>query len=146
MYRIEIRMAFRHLRSTALLAALRENGRKLPTTPKPPLAGCSGQNEVLMSLMPMSLRLETADGTAIEEYRIDRGAIEVRRLSDLGDHGTGWRRLTPAQLRDQVNRKTLLAQWLERRLGWRKLLRACLEEENLWQFEDSDRTLDQRVA
>jgi hypothetical protein len=99
-----------------------------------------------MSLMPMSLRLEAADGTAVEEYRIDRGAVEVRRLSDLGDHDTGWRRLTPAQLRDQVNRKTLLGQWLERRLGWRQLLRACLDEENLWQVENSDRTLDRHVA
>jgi hypothetical protein len=99
-----------------------------------------------MLLMPMSLRLEAADGTAIEEYRIDRGAVEVRSLSDLRDYGTGWRRLTPAQLRDQVNRKTLLAQWLERRLGWRQLLRACLEEENLWQVKNSDRTLDQHVA
>ena len=99
-----------------------------------------------MSPMPMSLRLEATDGTAIEEYRIDRGAVEVRRLSDLEDHGAGWRRLTPAQLRDHVNRKTLLAQWLERRLGWRRLLRACLGEENLWQAENSDRTLDRQVA
>ena len=99
-----------------------------------------------MSLMPMSLRLEAADGTAIEEYRIDREAVEVRRLSDLGDHGTGWRRLTSAQLRDHVNRKTLLAQWLEQRLGWRRLLRACLGEENLWQVENSERTLDRFVA
>lgn len=99
-----------------------------------------------MSLMPMSLRLEAADGTAIEEYRIDHGAVEVRRLLELDDHGAGWRRLTPAQLRDHVNRKTLLAQWLERRLGWRRLLRACLGEENLWQLENSDQTLDRHVA
>ena len=94
----------------------------------------------------MSLRLEAADGTAIEEYRIDRGTVEVRRLSDLTDDAAGWRRLTPAQLKDHVNRKTLLAQWLERRLGWRRLLRACLDEENLWQVENSDRTLDRHVA
>ena len=101
---------------------------------------------VLMSLMPMSLRLEAADGTAIEEYRIEHGAIEVRHLSGCLETDAGWRRITPAQLRDHVNRKTLLAQWLERRLGWRQLLRACLGDENLWQVEDSDRTFDQRVA
>jgi len=99
-----------------------------------------------MSLMPMSLRLEAADGSAIEEYRIDQGAVEVRRLSDFGDLGAGWRRLTSVQLRDHVNRKTLLAQWLERRLGWRRLLRACLDEENLWQVEDSGRSSDRNVA
>ena len=94
----------------------------------------------------MSLRLEAPDGSAIEEYRIDHGAIEGRRFSDLGDHQASWRRLTPAQLRDHVNRKTLLAQWLERRLGWRRLLRACLGKENLWQVEDSRQTLDGHVA
>lgn len=93
----------------------------------------------------MSLRLEAVDGTAIEEYRIDQGAVEVRRLGDLGEQAD-WRRLTPAQLRDHVNRKTLLAQWLERRLGWRRLLRACLGENHLWQFEDSDLPLDRHAA
>ena len=94
----------------------------------------------------MSLRLETADGTAMEEYRIDQGAVEVRCLSGLGEHDSDWRRLTPAQLRDHVNRKTLLAQWLERRLGWRRLLRACLEEKDLWQVEECDQTFDRQVA
>lgn len=94
----------------------------------------------------MSLRLETADGTAMEEYRIDQGAVEVRHLSHLGEHDSDWRRLTPAQLRDHVNRKTLLAQWLERRLGWRRLLRACLEEKDLWPVEDCERTFDRHVA
>lgn len=99
-----------------------------------------------MSLLPMSLRLEGPDGAAIEEYRIGEGTVEVRRLSDLGDKGAGWRRLTPAQLRDHVNRKTLLAQWLERRLGWRRLLRACLSEERLRQVEDAGRSVDRHAA
>lgn len=94
----------------------------------------------------MSLRLEAADGTAVEEYRIDQGAIEVRQLGDCGEPDAGWRRLTPAQLRDHVNRKTLLAQWLERRLGWRRLLRACLDEKNVWKVEDFGQTLDRHVA
>jgi len=99
-----------------------------------------------MSLIPTSLRVEAPDGTAIEEYRIDHGAIEVRRFSDVGDNQAPWRQLTPAQLRDHVNRKTLLAQWLERRLGWRRLLRACLGRENLWQAEDSGQTPDRHAA
>jgi len=94
-----------------------------------------------MPLMPMSLRLETPDGAALEEYRIEGGAIEVRRLSHLGHSSGGWRQLTPAQLTDHVNRKTLLAQWLLRRIGWRRLLRACLGEEDIWPLEGSDRTL-----
>jgi hypothetical protein len=106
----------------------------------------SGRNGVFMPLMPMSLRLEAPDGTAMEEYRIQDGAIEVRRLGDLGHDEAGWRRLTPAQLTDHVNRKTLLAQWLERRMGWRRLLRACLGEQNLWQFEESAPSLDRHAA
>jgi hypothetical protein len=97
-----------------------------------------------MSAIPISLRLETPDGTAMEEYRIRDGAIELRRCSDLGDDG--WHRLTPAQLTDHVNRKTLLAQWLERRLGWRRLLRACIGEENSRQFENDSRPADRRIA
>jgi len=99
-----------------------------------------------MSLMPMSLRLEAADGTAIEEYRIEHGAIEVRHLSGCLETDAGWRRITPAQLRDHVNRKTLLAQWLERRLGWRRLLRACLDEKNVWKVEDFGRALGRHAA
>ena len=94
----------------------------------------------------MSLRLEAPDGTAVEEYRIDQGAIEVRQVGGCGGNDAGWRRLTPAQLRDHVNRKTLLAQWLERRLGWRRLLRACLDEKNVWKIEDFGRTFDRHVA
>jgi hypothetical protein len=38
-------------------------------------------------------------------------------------------RLTPQQLSTHVERNTVVAQWLERRLGWRRLLQACVSQE-----------------
>ncbi len=37
-------------------------------------------------------------------------------------------RLTPEQLSIHVERNTVVAQWLERRLGWRRLLQACVDQ------------------
>ena len=74
------------------------------------------------------LHIASTNGLDEEEYRICNGRVEV---ADLGQDRTTraarvWRRLTPAQLSLHVERNTLVAQWLERRLGWRRLLRACL--------------------
>ena len=49
---------------------------------------------------------------------------EVRNL--IGDRESAWWELTPEQLSNHVRRNTAVARWLERTLGWRPLLRACV--------------------
>src|SRR5260370_5754270 len=78
------------------------------------------------------LRLEAADGSATKQYRIDDGKVEVRTLhlhSGYDPPESSWHRLTPQQLSTHVERNTVVAQWLERRLGWRRLLQACVSYE-----------------
>lgn len=78
------------------------------------------------------LRLEAADGSATKQYRIDDGKVEVRSLHSHSGYDppeSSWHRLTPQQLSTHVERNTVVAQWLERRLGWRRLLQACVSQE-----------------
>jgi hypothetical protein len=91
----------------------------------------------MTTALGMRLRLESGDGPAVKEYRIERGNVEVRSLHPEDpsgyDTGTVWRRLTPEELSIQVEGNTVVAQWLERRLGWRRLLQACVSHEpNTW--------------
>lgn len=80
------------------------------------------------------LRLEPVDGSPITEYSIEDGSVAVRtvdlnRASDQ-DQGqeTGWEQLTPEQLRFHVERHTVVAEWLQRRMGWRRLLTECVRD------------------
>jgi hypothetical protein len=95
-----------------------------------------------MAVRSMRLRLEAEDGTAAREYRIDNGNVEVRNLHPPGGHDSSdnsWQRLTPTQLSIQVERNTVVALWLERRLGWRRLLQACNNQETGdWKTADND--------
>jgi hypothetical protein len=84
-----------------------------------------------MALTAMCLRVESPDGCA-EEYRIGEGEVEVRQLQHRIEEERGWHRLTPGELTAHVNRNTVVAQWLMRRLGWRRLLRACVADQNLY--------------
>jgi hypothetical protein len=59
-----------------------------------------------------------------EEYRIRNGKVEARVLGS-GQDGA-WSELSPEQLSTHVRRNTTVARWLERSLGWRRLLRACV--------------------
>ena len=103
--------------------------------------------EVLnMALTPRFLRLETRDGRAVEEYCIRDGEIEARRLRGDTQDDCEWHRLTPAQLTDHVNRNTVVARWLERRLGWRPLLRACVGEQTTYDLNSSSNAPDQHAA
>ena len=87
-----------------------------------------------MALRSMRLLLESGDGSPAKEYRIEDGNVEVRAFDQDGgsvrNTGSGWWRLTPEQLRIHVERSTVVAQWLERRLGWRRLLQACVDQES----------------
>jgi hypothetical protein len=87
-----------------------------------------------MAQANVRLRLEAQDGSQIEEYRILDGRVEVRNLylylcgpDDSPD--SNWRRVTQQQLRIHVERDTVVAEWLKRRLGWRPLLQACVSTE-----------------
>ena len=90
------------------------------------------------------LRLEAEDRSAIQEYRVDDGRVEVRSLHPRSGYDppeSSWYRLTPQQLRTHVERNTVVAQWLKRRLGWRRLLQACVSQEHDWKVggERADR-------
>ena len=99
-----------------------------------------------MALMPTTLRLETDSG--VEEYRIYEGVVEVRTLARSGEDPSedNWQRLTHAQLAAHVEDGTVVAQWLRHRLGWRRLLRACVNPETLEEFGIAENTLDRYAA
>ena len=82
----------------------------------------------------MRLLLESGNGSPAREYRIEDGNVEVRTLDADGGSvrstGSVWWRLTREQLRTHVEHNTVVAWWLERRLGWRRLLQACVVAEN----------------
>ena len=95
-----------------------------------------------MSYGSIRLRLESGDGSAAKEYRVEDGNVEVRTLAPGGGSyrrtGSGWWRLTPEQLSIHVERNTVVAQWLERRLGWRRLLQACVSQEpSMWKVPEN---------
>jgi hypothetical protein len=88
------------------------------------------------------LRLESGDDSPAKEYRIEDGRVEVRTLDPEGGsvRGTGgvWWQLTPEQLSVHVKGNSVVAQWLERRLGWRRLLRACVgQEPSVWKVGEN---------
>ena len=98
-----------------------------------------------MSLGSMRLRLESGNGSPAKDYRIEDANVEVRMLdredgSDRSDRCTGsiWSRLSPEQLSIHVERNTVVAKWLERRLGWRRLLQACVgQEPSMWKVAEN---------
>ena len=125
------------------------NIRILPYCHKPRrvLTGLvNGREWSVKSMAPasMRLRLEPADGSPVKEYRIMDGSVEVRMLEPKGGpdpRESAWLRLTPDQLSIHVERNTVVAQWLECRLGWRRLLQACVSQESsMWEVaEDTNR-------
>ena len=92
-----------------------------------------------MALIPMNLRLEAADGTGSEEYRIHGGDIEVRRVQRSAEYDSDeydqfpsdndWQQLTAGELSTHVEANTVVAQWLRHRIGWRRLLLACTDQQ-----------------
>lgn len=84
-----------------------------------------------MSAGTMHLLLEARNGSSAKEYRIEGGSVEVRTLGCESDHVRMWSPLTPEQLSSHVKRHTVVARWLQHRLGWRRLLRACVGLEHM---------------
>lgn len=109
-----------------------------------------------MALTPISLRVEAADGSAVEEYRIHGEGIEFRALPDAGEElkpergdaqrDSEWYQLTPEQITMHVREKTAIAQWLLQRLGWQRLLRACTDPEMLHTLGVAEDTVDPYAA
>jgi hypothetical protein len=60
------------------------------------------------------------------EYRIHHGKIEARILDGRSIQEQRWTEVSSEQLSSHVLRNTDVARWLERNLGWRRLLRACV--------------------
>jgi len=80
--------------------------------------------------VPISLVLETANGSATEEYRVIDGEIQVRELSPNPlEDSPKWRIVSPEELIVHVEKSTIVSQWLRQRLGWRGLLRACVADQ-----------------
>jgi len=98
--------------------------------------------------MPTTLRLEAADRSGVEEYRIYEGAIEVRQLqrSPENESDDTWQRLTHTQLAEHVKDDTVVAKWLRHRMGWQRLLRACINPQTLAEFGIAENTLDRYAA
>lgn len=84
-----------------------------------------------MALTPLCLRLEATGGRPIEEYRIHEKDVQVRRLQSRTQNGPNWRRLMAEELTDHVYRNSMVAQWLEYRMGWQGLLLSCVGDQNL---------------
>jgi len=88
-----------------------------------------------MARTDVPLRLEDQDRSQVEEYRVADGRVEVRSLRSptLCDFDESrWKALTPQQLSAHVERNTVVAQWLERRWGWRQLLQGCVGQQQTW--------------
>ena len=90
-----------------------------------------------MLSLPIHFRLELADGHAAEEYRLHQQNIEVRRLQP-NQSDVVWHRLTADEIASHVKRNTVVARWLERRLGWRRLLWACQPEDSADESQSPD--------
>ena len=73
--------------------------------------------------------LESRSHSPGNEYRIKAGKVEARVLDNRSDQENAWWQLSPEQLSSHVRRNTVIARWLERNLGWRRLLWACVGEE-----------------
>jgi hypothetical protein len=78
-----------------------------------------------MSMENMPL-LEFADRCPVKEYRISDDKIEARIVAGGRDQDRDWRAVSSEQLSSHVKNNTAVARWLERNLGWRRLLRACV--------------------
>jgi hypothetical protein len=70
--------------------------------------------------------VESMSHSPCQEYRINDGKVEARVLDYRSERKTSWREVSPAQLSRHVRGNTNVARWLERNLGWRRLLRACV--------------------
>ena len=106
-------------------------------------------NHKVRGIMAESKRLRVESGErSAREYRIVDGRVEVRTLDPERETGIecNWRQVTSDQLSAHVERNSVVAQWLERRMGWRNLLRACVGEELLWNASEDQQSYDEHIV
>jgi len=74
-----------------------------------------------------TLRIDAPDGSSVVEYRIRHDSVETRTWPAEQSDGTGneWQRLTPQQIDHHITRSTIVAYWLRRRIGVRRLIQTC---------------------
>ena len=100
-----------------------------------------------MAITSLCLRLEAPGGRAIEDYRIHNNAdVEVRRIQGRTQDDCGWCQLTAEELTEHVYRNSIVAQWLERRLGRQRLLRACIGQQSLYDIGAAENSEDPHAA
>ena len=81
--------------------------------------------------------LECVRGFPVKAYRIGDEKIEARVLDGGPERESDWRVVSSEQLSSHVKGNTAAARWLERTLGWRALLRACVGLEPAKSAQDS---------
>lgn len=78
------------------------------------------------------LRIDPGNDAPGMDYRIENGCVESRMVDDeIDERGSSteecWQRLTPQELSCLVTANPLVARWLSRRMGIRRVIRACNE-------------------
>ena len=91
--------------------------------------------------MENTLVPESASFFTPKEYRIHDGKVEARTLNGGRTHEEDWTEVSSEQLSSHVLCNTAVARWLERNLGWRRLLRACVGE----QLNETDHARNDQV-
>ena len=96
------------------------------------------------------LRIDPCDGSPVVDYRIENGIVESRTLEMAAEGGAKtderWQRLTSEQLSSHVLANTVVAQWLLRRMGVHRLIRACNPSADNEVHEGSERIAAWRFA
>ena len=77
------------------------------------------------------LCIDPGDGSPALEYRLEDDRVVSRIVEPVagrsGDMEKPWKAVTSEELSSHVTSGTVVAQWLQRRMGYRRLLRACIE-------------------
>lgn len=86
------------------------------------------------------LCIDPGDGSPAQEYRVEDNRVESRSLG-LGRDGLEkrWETVTPDELSSHVMSGTVVAHWLQRRIGYRRLLLAC-NQDSSFATETPDRS------
>ena len=75
------------------------------------------------------LRIDSNDGSAVVEYRIEDGGVERRTVATYTGTGAAseerWEPLTAAQVASHIMANSTVAYWLHRRLGGESLFQLC---------------------
>lgn len=81
------------------------------------------------------LRVDPGNGSPAQDYRIENGHVEMRLVDFDMERGfenrPRWRQLTSEQLSWHIMGDTVVARWLQRRMGVHSLIRACAQPSGL---------------